>query len=67
MVHPGRLRVPNGFKKDIGKLLAFMKGHPVEALANLWNVEVAKAIDTITHKYLLSLALCLTWELGMLK
>ncbi|XP_061463050.1 uncharacterized protein LOC133375459 [Rhineura floridana] len=47
MVCPRRLMNPNGFQRALGDFPADRTGAPVEALANLWNAEMTRAVDTI--------------------
>ncbi|KAF7250260.1 EGF-like repeat and discoidin I-like domain-containing protein 3 [Varanus komodoensis] len=53
LVHPQSRMDPDGFLKALGKFPVDKAGAPVDALVELWNGEMARAIDTIAPKCLL--------------
>ncbi|KAF7238196.1 WD repeat-containing protein on Y chromosome [Varanus komodoensis] len=50
MVHPWSWMDPDGSLKALGDFLDDKAGAPVDALVELWNGEMARAIDTIAPK-----------------
>ncbi|KAF7253695.1 hypothetical protein EYD10_00878 [Varanus komodoensis] len=49
-VHPQSWMDPDGFLKALGEFPADKTGVPVEALVELWNREMTRAVDTIAPK-----------------
>uniref|UniRef100_A0A803TJI5 Reverse transcriptase domain-containing protein n=1 Tax=Anolis carolinensis TaxID=28377 RepID=A0A803TJI5_ANOCA len=54
MDFPRRLMDPNGFLMSLGDFPVMAPGDPVEALVDLYNIEMARAVDTITPERPLS-------------
>ncbi|XP_053151089.1 uncharacterized protein LOC128344612 [Hemicordylus capensis] len=50
MVRPRRLMNPLGFQTALGEFPVSRAGDPVEALVDLWNGEMARAVDTVAPK-----------------
>ncbi|KAF7234862.1 50S ribosomal protein L1 [Varanus komodoensis] len=51
LVHPQSRMDPDGFLKALGDFPVDKAGDPVDALVELWNGEMTRAIDTITPKH----------------
>ena len=54
MVRPMRLMDPNGFLMALGHFPVALAGDSVKAPVDLWNREMAKAVDTIAPESPLS-------------
>ena len=50
MFCPRRLMDPSGFLMPLGEFPVASAGDPVNALADLWNGEMARAVNTIAPK-----------------